>query len=132
MRISDWSSDVCSSDLDGGANDATSLLLHHALRARSPSQWLRHREDRRRPDDNLVKNDRALAGPKTVQRRRDGLPHLRQFLRGDAIGRHDVERVAERAEQDAAVAIEGDEARREVRSAEHTPELQSLMRQPYA
>src|SRR3546814_10863629 len=103
MRISDWSSDVCSSDLDGGANDATSLLLHHALRARSPSQWLRHREDRRRPDDKSVKNDRALAGPKTVQRRRDGLPHLRQFLRGDAI-----------------------------RSEEHTSELQSLMRISYA
>ena len=41
--------EVAARSADGGADAvrrrATSRPLHHALRARSPSLWLRHRED---------------------------------------------------------------------------------------
>src|SRR3546814_5507735 len=56
MRISDWSSDVCSSDLGRwqrealteAGNSATSLPLHHPF-GWPPSPSLRDREDRQRP-----------------------------------------------------------------------------------
>src|SRR3546814_4104092 len=91
--------------------------------------------------------------PYTTLFRSDGGPDFGQFVGRDAIGRHDIDAVAERAKQDAAVAEEGDEARgdrgeiaavgrRDVergdgaeaakRSEEHTSELQSLMRTSYA
>src|SRR3546814_20328743 len=42
MRISDWSSDVCSSDLEG--RQPSAIAPPSVLRA-ATSPWLRHRED---------------------------------------------------------------------------------------
>src|SRR3546814_11567119 len=42
MRISDWSSDVCSSDLEG--RQPSAIAPSSVLRA-ATSPWLRHRED---------------------------------------------------------------------------------------
>src|SRR3546814_1273683 len=103
MRISDWSSDVCSSDLSGRklhAGDQRTCPDHpafgprqartgrHARRARQAQR--RHPEDPRRPDRRLGDQGRQCRDQACRHRRIDG------------------------------------------RSEEHTSELQSLMRISYA
>src|SRR3546814_1679477 len=107
MRISDWSSDVCSSDLPpalrGGAGIAGAL----AWRPRFPAGGKRYRVDplsaqRRQPRDDRRPADRA-----------DAVRRLSyQHLAGRDHGRTGADRGA--------------------RSEEHTSELQSLMRISYA
>src|SRR3546814_2882029 len=109
MRISDWSSDVCSSDLRhrdlvrSRFNAAPGLLV--AIPADPPADGLGVAE--------LVEHQRLPA------RRR--LPHRRLALGGDPDRRmRRLHRL--RLDQDIAV----------MRSEEHTSELQSLMRISYA
>src|SRR3546814_1043765 len=88
MRISDWSSDVCSSDLNGGVR---------ALLDRGRQQGL------------------------------DGSAARRARLCGQAL--HEGGQLGHRRQQYAGVLHPG---RDQVRSEEHTSELQSLMRNSYA
>src|SRR3546814_3630604 len=112
MRISDWSSDVCSSDLcgarAGGAGISRSLVPARPRRRRNRR---RRRPGRvRAPDPNLFR--RLESG-----RRQSEAAGLRQ-ARPEGVGRaHD------RRAEPAVVAD---------RSEEHTSELQSLMRISYA
>src|SRR3546814_2768013 len=103
MRISDWSSDVCSSDLRvlrgeprKGGDD---ILQRHAIGELA--------------DDDVLQPHRARIG---AQPRTARLPEPRDQLPGVARGF-----VARALQQQRAI-----------RSEEHTSELQSLMRNPYA
>src|SRR3546814_10652669 len=108
MRISDWSSDVCSSDLPSG----------NAVF----------------PSDRLDALAAALGGhdqPHPRDQHRDGqrLPHgqpPRQCAELDVGFAHELEAEAAEAIEDRG------EAEEETRSEEHTSELQSLMRISYA
>src|SRR3546814_3161125 len=64
MRISDWSSDVCSSDLRG--RDAVALDQRHRLREDAPVQRLEEMHAielyRQVLDDSIVDQDRAQKG----------------------------------------------------------------------
>src|SRR3546814_3969865 len=121
MRISDWSSDVCSSDLAWTSDHlgfVTQLVdqlgdrgdLHAGLARRR----LVHRDDgeaRRHVDAEII--------------RRQGIDRL--FLRLHDVGQRGIARLVE--------AQVGGDHRRQLqleRSEEHTSELQSLMRISYA
>src|SRR3546814_6838253 len=102
MRISDWSSDVCSSDLDMIAVDDGS----------------------RRDVGALVEAgvDRREIRAGRLHQRREARDHeVALLVVVDAVpGAHHP------------LQVEGDPVRRGVRSEEHTSELQSLMRISYA
>src|SRR3546814_7860664 len=103
MRISDWSSDVCSSDLPG-------LLDHRAVDQREDVL----------PEPEAQAHD---ALPDVEQRRaRRGIVRVREVLR--QLLEADADRRGEAAQEGVA------EIGR--RSEEHTSELQSLMRISYA
>src|SRR3546814_5021727 len=109
MRISDWSSDVCSSDLVAGPQRLRGDA-HGAVGVRGPAV-------RELPVD--------AAGPV-----RTGLPQAegRRPARGTVTagaGKTDRPRPVQRARDQC-------NARRRARSEEHTSELQSLMRISYA
>src|SRR3546814_9505440 len=129
MRISDWSSDVCSSDLDEILDLHTSLRQH--LRCHDPLRRLGRKHEA----------IRRFVAPFRVRRR----------LLGTVVGAVDLDRadvaagvlqlaplhqpgwvevVAPRHERPAADA--GADAVDGLRSDEHTSELQSLMRISYA
>src|SRR3546814_6016712 len=111
MRISDWSSDVCSSDL---------LYLHLAAQLDHAVCW------------DLEKLHRAFGTPAhpreqpfAPQRHPGLVGRSEQFLPPEEeAGGYHVERPAN--------AIERSQFTRNVRSEEHTSELQSLMRISYA
>src|SRR3546814_4440242 len=105
LRISDWSSDVCSSDLD----DAVGLVVHHQ------EHHVRLLLGRRQ-DLGDVQEEAAVAAHRhrLAPGRRDG--------RADAVRQAHADRRTDRV--DAVLRI--------VRSEEHTSELQSLMRISYA
>src|SRR3546814_1930853 len=117
MRISDWSSDVCSSDLSVGDNRHAEL--RRRLDAVEDRGELRHADarddaggaDRARADANLdavgARVDQRLGRVAGRDIAREHLHPVRQFL--DAF-----DRLAD------------------ARSEEHTSELQSLMRISYA
>src|SRR3546814_2713718 len=88
MRISDWSSDVCSSDLQPNRAD-------RALEIETP--LLRRR--------NLGKAEQAT---------------------------HPLEQKRDRVGQGSRYAVDAEQGKRDGRPEEHTSELQSLMRNPYA
>src|SRR3546814_9538342 len=132
MRISDWSSDVCSSDLGALAVDADDLghaRLHEDLGARDPSRAHAGDHDSQRVhrlvDDAqrvLQRGERHHGGAVLVVVEDGDVEELLQpVLDLEAGRRGDV------LEVDAA------EHRRDAhRSEEHTSELQSLMRTSYA
>src|SRR3546814_7633848 len=117
MRISDWSSDVCSSDLISHAEEA---LLPPAgegldslrLRAATP-----HREGEYHQHDKDRHDDERPAWPLATGAAR------RRLRAGVRI--HDRKRRLGRAQRPLTVA-------QHQRSEEHTSELQSLMRISYA
>src|SRR3546814_3201928 len=132
MRISDWSSDVCSSDLHAAANllfdlQHTKLALHESEDHFEPLR-------RRILDEQslLVRDlDVEIARDRIGEAR--GVLDLRQLHRG--FGGHLLvelgvifELVDHRAHQRRGVDAVVDR----VRSEEHTSELQSLMRISYA
>src|SRR3546814_3246307 len=103
MRISDWSSDVCSSDLSGWRAIGSSI----------PTVW-RARTSPARPDTR----DFLAAGR--------GRQRGRSVVSGQHFEQLDLEvqiRIGRNMRADLALAI---------RSEEHTSELQSLMRSSYA
>src|SRR3546814_5458145 len=111
MRISDWSSDVCSSDLDQSvAEDLPGQLLG------APVDLLQRLVDRHRADRHRRVADDPLAG-------------LVDMLAGGQV-HHRVAAPADRPDQ--LLDLLGDAGTdRAVRSEEHTSELQSLMRNSY-
>src|SRR3546814_8604194 len=113
MRISDWSSDVCSSDLAEGAG-AADRAARKAARRGDMGQCEQH------PPAHLARLlcDRIVAPDRRAGRRAD---------RGDL-------RAGPLQSVDVADRISGSEDARTVRSRseEQTSELQSLMRHPYA
>src|SRR3546814_9637024 len=103
MRISDWSSDVCSSDLDQEVADAVIFDVHHAVEfggQRRVDPWARRQQRQHVHDRHL---DEIDAGRFQRLEKAAGQPHR------DAIMRPGL-----------------------LRSEEHTSELQSLMRISYA
>src|SRR3546814_969401 len=108
MRISDWSSDVCSSDLLAGCA-AVERRYRAAVPPRHPQAVLRPVPDLRRTEGGYA------AGA--------GLRHRRQPL-GSPAGVAAELRRGLRGNVQAAVPAR--------RSEEHTSELQSLMRISYA
>src|SRR3546814_5741962 len=104
MRISDWSSDVCSSDLPGGIRAEPA---QHESRQGLEVAGIRHAVERERPFD-LVHRHAAVEQPGAVV-----APHRVRIVLAVALRQ-----------------IAGD--RRRGRSEEHTSELQSLMRISYA
>src|SRR3546814_7700182 len=117
MRISDWSSDVCSSDLDGRGDDAPRFDRF------CRGQGAARRADRRlgecrRDDLQPVRADAQSASFARAARRLYPQPRLRCEGVGARAGA---------AAQPAEVGVE-----QSARSEEHTSELQSLMRTSYA
>src|SRR3546814_10510367 len=110
MRISDWSSDVCSSDLDGG-NCGIRLNLFDVVNL-DGSEMLNEL------GDVALLCERPLFGLEVAQRR--ALKAYRGFL---AVDRLPVE---------FGLALRAVFLREGFRSEEHTSELQSLMRISYA
>src|SRR3546814_6936081 len=114
MRISDWSSDVCSSDLAGGVGDAPDATVRRDFQAAAViGQIVGHLE--------------GTIGLLLCEQPRQ----IRFVDRG--VGRRESESAHQDAGQHAGIVAEGDFRRRLFsRSEEHTSELQSLMRISYA
>src|SRR3546814_5602401 len=118
MRISDWSSDVCSSDL-AGPGDGEAV-------------------ESRRAAADLVENDQR-AWPRLVQDG-GGFHHLHheggasagQVIRSADAGEQAVDDADMRRLRRHIAAHLGQHGDEGVRSEEHTSELQSLMRISYA
>src|SRR3546814_6677875 len=109
MRISDWSSDVCSSDLGRGV-----IAVDVAEIALPVDQRVAHREVLGQPHQGVI--DRCVA--MRVELAHDVADHARRLLER----RPWIEPELPHREQQAPVN----------RSEEHTSELQSLMRISYA
>src|SRR3546814_7661157 len=105
MRISDWSSDVCSSDLDGSAFGQEAARRDHG-RQSLPGRY---------PAARRFLSARP-ARPRQHRRRNDSAGADQRGIRQDEEGRRRA--VGDRVQP--------------VRSEEHTSELQSLMRISYA
>src|SRR3546814_7008201 len=130
MRISDWSSDVCSSDLEAGVAILRRVVaaLRFAERAveavdRDERQAvgvdeIRHLADRHLRREQFCPFGRIDAVKAAMLRRRARDAHMHFGCAGIAHHLHDLE--ARRAAHDR------------IRSEEHTSELQSLMRNSYA
>src|SRR3546814_2938506 len=116
MRISDWSSDVCSSDLRAEIRGAERRRPRRLGQAdeEARSQGRPHRRTRHP----------AHQEPEAARRVLEHLVRRRLYRRGPAAGRT---RLGHPRELDAEEREEAQE-----RSEEHTSELQSLMRISYA
>src|SRR3546814_2097624 len=132
MRISDWASDVCSSDLQRGGlgvehghAERDELLL--ALEARHLAVQLLQRLSR--IAELPQEHPEEVLGLEGCDRRLDAVTSDVADHRGDAGGGH-PEHVVEVAGHEPGSGLV-DEAQLE-RSEEHTSELQSLMRLSYA
>src|SRR3546814_9994522 len=106
MRISDWSSDVCSSDLEGILADLDHILAH----AKELNMRLRY--EVRQPLGDLLEGGGRIA--RTI-------PPIAAHG-GIAADAHEIAHAADIAGQRCE----------KTRSEEHTSELQSLMRISYA
>src|SRR3546814_1453373 len=121
LRISDWSSDLCSSDLRGGGQADRDHALHRAgLRA----------GDRQRLLELAQHETGVMIERETVFRRRDALGRAVQQRLADLVLQL-RELLAERRLRDVELAG-GLRQAPALRSEEHTSELQSLMRRSYA
>src|SRR3546814_4714524 len=127
MRISDWSSDVCSSDLarkelSPRLQDAPAGLCHGLLRARYQSSVPTSDRD---PSPPAQDRPSCSSGPRSCDRDDRAL----EADPGPASGQPDRSPAHEqvRREQPASIV-----ECRSWRSEEHTSELQSLMRISYA
>src|SRR3546814_10132712 len=121
MRISDWSSDVCSSDLrgfmlgDAGRDAANHQRQLNDMRGATTSQLLA-----------VIRQSRAILEPlrdKEVQMRADaaGLP----FDQVKAMSFSDQKLIKDA--KGYPVGLTGDDYAKHARSGEHTSDLQSLM-----
>src|SRR3546814_9302913 len=116
MRISDWSSDVCSSDLSG---NASCRIEHRRIGIRVGC-----------PERPALRRDRSII---------DGFPSddIGSFpgctcRRGEVTRRGLLARAGIHPENTQDHCRAGEDQRGVVRSEEHTSELQSLMRISYA
>src|SRR3546814_9480236 len=109
MRISDWSSDVCSSDLGEGGRD-------------------RHHQD----EDDEVKRGRHLMLAEEERRPGEVGDQLDEEEQQRKAAPFRAARVEDHREREAEADIEDRPHGGEDRSEEHTSELQSLMRNSYA
>src|SRR3546814_4254075 len=127
MRISDWSSDVCSSDLKAKPPRTTDCLPHRRPTT-APTSWRSISSGRSEPHPEG--NGQLRADRRTGHRllgRADSAIHPQFPYRG---GAHAASaRPCARAGE--AVRCTGERPQRR-RSEEHTSELQSLMRTSYA
>src|SRR3546814_9465894 len=117
MRISDWSSDVCSSDLtapDGSTSRADWADL------------VPHRYDVFIEDFDLFDGFTAIA------ERSGGLERIRLLKEKLESPHMDVRGVARDSHEYTEEFVKADEDAYSMRSEEHTSELQSLMRISYA
>src|SRR3546814_6206733 len=127
MRISDWSSDVCSSDLvgiaanDGAIEDGDAIGIE-ALNAEIERSGLARRLDTRFDEAEIFVEDGVLE--------HRGRRATRSNPGRDDLSRHGA--VAPRLGQAAGRPCPGLAAHDRGRSEEHTSELQSLMRNSYA
>src|SRR3546814_2650630 len=127
MRISDWSSDVCSSDLEGADHlaggtltQADQRLVHQHL---AVGEANRHEA---RVLAEFSRRDHPNAAPGS-----DDLAHRLATLGLD--GGHQGEALGTRRRLDALARLRAALAQHQhLRSEEHTSELQSLMRISYA
>src|SRR3546814_6093399 len=110
MRISDWSSDVCSSDLDLDALAARWPAWHARL-----ANFLMH-DPLSETREILGRIERGIDAP---------LAQRDLFAAG-----HDA--IVDAGEQRVTSREDGADAAIDARSEEHTSELQSLMRSSYA
>src|SRR3546814_2229965 len=119
MRISDWSSDVCSSDLLARKREIFRCVDHH------------HHAVARTIEFHILDSGRADRSDDAGRRAAHLVPAL---IFGDQIGIVDeIERHAESLGHVAARSLSMNVARPgPYRSEEHTSELQSLMRISYA
>src|SRR3546814_8424144 len=120
MRISDWSSDVCSSDLDA-------LLRRFAA----------PRRRRRRAEVHRLAADRRLGAAGQARQVGEGdhhrADHREEHAEVEAHRRRQLELLQEGQLHVTVVAgQEGPPGEPGARSEEHTSELQSLMRNSYA
>src|SRR3546814_2721596 len=108
MRISDWSSDVCSSDLPAVGSRQRVEAFEHAT-------------------DGVVRYARAAIG--NIDAHATGFPLHRDVDHAATLREVDgiVEQVGDRLPQQERLALHHHR-----RSEEHTSELQSLMRIPYS
>src|SRR3546814_8782005 len=133
MRISDWSSDVCSSDLVGPANcKRPERVGQHARHLTGDTRRL-HRHHGLLGDDGAVAEGCAL--PRRAAVDQDNTPTIAEQVEG-AADTHDA-----RPNNDDGVIFahghipEGDthgSDQEPFRTEEHTSELQSLIRISYA
>src|SRR3546814_198495 len=93
MRISDWSSDVCSSDLSARTTGALNLATLSMMRSKSPSTPKRPwNEEARKTDPGPVLRLRGRGNP---HQRAHGLPRPQRY-RQVGIARRDPDRDARR------------------------------------
>src|SRR3546814_9975578 len=115
MRSSDWSSDVCSSDLVVGGDDEGALPADHVVAVVGCDRAV------------FVEDGEAVDGD-TLQHREVAQAVRRGALVGAAVA-GDVDHLAPAV---VAVARQLGQGELDGRSEEHTSELQSLMRISYA
>src|SRR3546814_3643167 len=111
MRISDWSSDVCSSDLQDGSDEEV------ALEAVAVGDRLRVRPGEKVPVDARVEEGRSAIDESMVTG--ESMPVTKAA--GDPV-------IGGTLNRSGALVVRAEK----VRSEEHTSELQSLMRTSYA
>src|SRR3546814_3408526 len=125
MRISDWSSDVCSSDLHRVGHRAAEAFAfdgEHALRVR--------RLQRRGVETDAGAADRRVGAATKPQRQVDRL--LDAWQHEIRIAQYALAAVLVADDDDVRLAAVQQRQRHAGRSEEHTSELQSLMRISYA
>src|SRR3546814_9734695 len=123
MRISDWSSDVCSSDLiEGGRDRRHSAKQLESVLANSQRLLTMHR---------IAVGVGQWARPFIAVVIADDF-HRPRGKGGLKIVHHELARREVERQLRAICGIEIGEAAREQRSEEHKSELQSLMRSSYA
>src|SRR3546814_8484277 len=129
MRISDWSSDVCSSDLP---LQGRACLLHHADEGVPREEWFDTVWAGRPTVDNVLANAvaklRKAFGP-VGHDRIVNLPRVGYRLCGPVERTVSGRRLHSRLDLAVGQPVPG---REHFRSEEHTSELQSLMRISYA
>src|SRR3546814_8304733 len=132
MRISDWSSDVCSSDLEPRHQRAAEHRYedHRQNEHGGPAQAGRHRMPPVRPLDQVEGHPQQISQDQERHAEMDRKSVLADLCAiSEAAGHHPPsDRTLHAAEKE-----EDDEMRHQPsRSEEHTSELQSLMRISYA
>src|SRR3546814_5034156 len=124
MRISDWSSDVCSSDLAFGQRNGVETAAVRVARLRQESRAAEQQEERAQVVDLLGIAACKQVGVDAGDAAQFGQVELQEFFRT---------RTRALPVQPPLAAVGQDAPlHRLVRSEEHTSELQSLMRISYA